>query len=34
MMYTGSGDPARRRTGYYLAWLDKLADDVTWRPRR
>jgi hypothetical protein len=27
--YRGSGDPARRRTDYYPAWLDKLADDVT-----
>ena len=27
--YTGVGDPARRRTDYYPAWLDKLADDVT-----
>lgn len=29
MTYMGSGDPARRRTDYYPAWLDKLADDVT-----
>ena len=27
--YLGSGDPGRRRTDYYPAWLDKLADDVT-----
>jgi hypothetical protein len=27
--YLGSGDPARRRTDYYPAWLDNLADDVT-----
>jgi hypothetical protein len=27
--YMGSGDPARRRTDYYPAWLDNLADDVT-----
>lgn len=27
--YLGSGDPARRRTDYHPAWLDKLADDVT-----
>jgi hypothetical protein len=27
--YLGSGDPARRRTDYYPAWLDKLADEVT-----
>ena len=26
--YLGSGDPSRRRTDYYPAWLDKLADDV------
>ena len=29
MTYMGSGDPARRRTDYYPAWLDNLADDVT-----
>jgi hypothetical protein len=29
MTYLGSGNPARRRTDYYPAWLDKLADDVT-----
>jgi hypothetical protein len=29
MTYLGSGDPARRRTDYYPAWLDNLADDVT-----
>ena len=29
MTYMGSGDPARRRTDYYPAWLDDLADDVT-----
>jgi hypothetical protein len=28
-LYMGSGDPARRRTHYYPAWLDNLADDVT-----
>jgi hypothetical protein len=27
--YLGSGDPARRRSDYYPAWLDNLADDVT-----
>jgi hypothetical protein len=27
--YMGSGDPARRHTDYYPAWLDDLADDVT-----
>ncbi len=27
--YVGSGDPARRRTDYYPAWLDNLADNVT-----
>jgi hypothetical protein len=27
--YLGSGDPARRFTDYYPAWLDNLADDVT-----
>jgi hypothetical protein len=27
--YLGSGDPARRRTDYYPAWLDNLADDAT-----
>jgi hypothetical protein len=27
--YTRSGDPARRFTDYYPAWLDNLADDVT-----
>jgi hypothetical protein len=29
MTYLGSGNPVRRRTDYYPAWLDKLADDVT-----
>ena len=29
MTYPGSGDPARRLTDYYPAWLDNLADDVT-----
>ena len=29
MTYMGSGDPARRRTDYYPAWLDNLTDDVT-----
>jgi hypothetical protein len=29
MTYMGTGDPARRRTDYYPAWLDKLADYVT-----
>lgn len=29
MTYLDSGNPARRRTDYYPAWLDKLADDVT-----
>jgi hypothetical protein len=29
MTYLGSGDPAHRRTDYYPAWLDNLADDVT-----
>lgn len=29
MTYLGSGNPTRRRTDYYPAWLDKLADDVT-----
>ncbi|MGO8957811.1 MAG: hypothetical protein ACLQFR_10630 [Streptosporangiaceae bacterium] len=29
MTYMGSGDPARRRTDYYPAWLDNLAGDVT-----
>jgi hypothetical protein len=29
MTYLGSGDPARKRSDYYPAWLDKLADDVT-----
>ena len=27
--YLGSGDPARRRTDYYPAWLNYLADDVS-----
>jgi hypothetical protein len=27
--YLGSGDPARRRTDYFPAWLDNLADDAT-----
>jgi len=27
--YVRSGDPARRFTKYYPAWLDNLADDVT-----
>jgi hypothetical protein len=27
--YLRSGDPARRFTDYYPAWLDNLADDVT-----
>ena len=27
--YLGSGDPARRRTDYFPAWLNSLADDVT-----
>ncbi len=27
--YLGSGDPARRHTDYYPAWLDNLADDAT-----
>jgi hypothetical protein len=27
--YLGTGDPARRFTDYYPAWLDNLADDVT-----
>jgi hypothetical protein len=27
--YLGSGDPARRRTDYFPAWLNNLADDVT-----
>ena len=27
--YLGTGDPGRRFTDYYPAWLDKLADDVT-----
>jgi hypothetical protein len=27
--YLGSGDPARKRTDHYPAWLDHLADDVT-----
>jgi hypothetical protein len=30
MTYMGSGDPARMRTDYYPAWLDDLADDVTY----
>jgi hypothetical protein len=29
MTSTASSDPARRRTDYYPAWLDNLADDVT-----
>jgi hypothetical protein len=29
MTYMGSGDPARRHTDYYPAWLDSLANDVT-----
>ena len=29
MTSTGSGDPARRLTDYYPAWLDNLANDVT-----
>jgi hypothetical protein len=28
-LYMGSGDSARRRTDYYPAWLDNLADNVT-----
>jgi hypothetical protein len=27
--YLGGGDPARRFTNYYPAWLDNLAEDVT-----
>jgi hypothetical protein len=27
--YLGSGDPTRRRTDYFPAWLNNLADDVT-----
>jgi hypothetical protein len=27
--YLGRGDPARRFAGYYPAWVDNLADDVT-----
>ena len=27
--YLDSGDPARRHTDYFPAWLDNLADDVT-----
>ena len=29
MTSTGSGDPAPDLVGYYPAWLDHLADDVT-----
>jgi hypothetical protein len=29
MTYLESGDPDPRLTGYYPAWLDNLADDVT-----
>lgn len=29
MTYLGSGDPARRSTGYHPEWLDNLAEDVT-----
>jgi hypothetical protein len=29
MTYLGSGDPCPQLTGYYPAWLDNLADDVT-----
>jgi hypothetical protein len=28
-IYAGGGDPDPRFTGYYPAWLDNLADDVT-----
>ena len=27
--YLGGGDPSRRFTNYYPAWLDNLAEDVT-----
>jgi hypothetical protein len=27
--YLGGGDPARRFTDYYPAWIDELADDAT-----
>jgi hypothetical protein len=27
--YLGGGDPAGRFAGYYPAWIDRLADDVT-----
>jgi hypothetical protein len=29
MAYLGSGDPGSQLTGYYPAWLDNLAGDVT-----
>jgi hypothetical protein len=29
MTYLGSGDPGPQLAGYYPAWLDNLADDVT-----
>jgi hypothetical protein len=29
MTYLGSGDPGPQLIGYYPAWLDNLADDVT-----
>jgi hypothetical protein len=29
MTYLGSGDPGSQLTGYYPAWLDNLAGDVT-----
>ena len=29
MTYLGSGDPGPQLTGYYPAWLDNLAGDVT-----
>ena len=29
MTSTGNGDPAPDLAGYYPAWLDHLADDVT-----
>jgi hypothetical protein len=29
MTYVGSGDPDPQLAGYYPAWLDNLADDVT-----
>ena len=29
MTYMGSGDPDPQLVGYYPAWLDNLADDVT-----